>query len=148
MFFRYFAFNSQKFYLNKLFDVLFAQYIENVDQKKKTKIKNVNLNKILFVLMIFSTIRFTRNEWKKKLTDFELFNMWRKNEKRNLLKARSKVCVNWNQKRKIIITMMKNKKQNEIDQVMRQRNLQILHINESIVSSHENWSNLRSKLFH
>ena len=63
------------------------------------------------------------------------------------LKTRSKVRVNWNQKRKITITMTKNEKRNEIDRIIKQRNLRILRVNESIVLSHENWSNLRNKLF-
>ena len=56
--------------------------------------------------------------------------------------------MNWDQKRKIIITMTKNERRNEIDWVMKQRNLRILRINKSIVSSHKNWSNLRNKSFH
>ena len=71
-FFRFFVFNSQKLILNEYFNVLFEQYIENVNQKNETKIKNVNLNEALFFFVIFSIIKLSRKKRKKKIDKFRI----------------------------------------------------------------------------
>ena len=134
--------------MNELLNILLAQYIKNVDQKKETKVKNVNLNEILFILMIFSTFRFTRNEWKKKINRFRIVQHAKKEWKKKLIENTTESSYELKLKKKIIIMMTKNERRNKINWITRQRNLRILHVNKLIISSQKNWSNLRNKLFY
>ena len=55
--------------------------------KKKTKVKNVNSNETLFVLMISSTIKFTRNKWKEKIDKFRIVRHAKKEWKRKFIES-------------------------------------------------------------